>query len=401
MAVMIFLNGLLPRFGMVKAHILSDSRIPSLDDAFACVLRIESSPTGLSIPQSSSALISKNNNLRVPQAMDNNSQRNIYDHRKPDSVEIVCNCCYEFAKFQNYQDLLQASFSSTLVASTVAPDGSTSSVLGSGTIHFTPSFSLSLDRVTKKIIGRGCESGDLYLFDHQVPQVVACLVVPSPFEVHCRLDVHPHHTKLNTKSLKCIFLGYLHVQKGYRCYCPTLKRLPLPHHPLPLLRLLLACCFLEYSRRPPPQSSDSCPPSMPPSSCNLGSSDDLLVALREGKRKCTYLVSSFVSYHQLSPPTYAFITSPDSTSIPNIVHEALSHFGWRNAMIEEMNALDGNGTWDLVSRSAGKKTIGCKWVFVVKVDPDGVVARLKARLVAKCYVQICRTDYLDAFSPVA
>ena len=93
MAVMIFLNGLSPRFGMVKAHILSDSRIPSLDDAFACVLRIESSPTGLSIPQSSSALISKNNNLRVPRAMDNNSQRNIYDHRKPDSVEIVCNCC--------------------------------------------------------------------------------------------------------------------------------------------------------------------------------------------------------------------------------------------------------------------------------------------------------------------
>ncbi|TYJ98825.1 Cysteine-rich RLK (RECEPTOR-like protein kinase) 8 [Cucumis melo var. makuwa] len=371
MAVMIFLNGLSPRFGMVKAHILSDSRIPSLDDAFACVLRIESSPTGLSIPQSSSALISKNNNLRIASTCD-----------MPEAPVIIS--ADEFAKFQNYQDLLQASFSSTLVASTVAPDGSTSSVLGSDTIHFTPSFSLSLDRVTKKIIGRGCESGDLYLFDHQVPQVVACLVVPSPFEVHCRLDVRPHHTKLNSKSLKCIFLGYLHVQKGYRCYCPTLKRLPLPHHPLPLLHLLLACCFLEYSRRPPPQSSDSCPPSMPPSSCNLGSSDDLLIALREGKRKCTYLVSSFVSYHQLSPPTYAFITSPDSTSIPNIVHEALSHFGWRNAMIEELNALDGNGTWDLVSRSAGKKTIGCKWVFVVKVDPDGVVARLKAHLVAKC-----------------
>uniref|UniRef100_A0A9I9CII3 GAG-pre-integrase domain-containing protein n=1 Tax=Cucumis melo TaxID=3656 RepID=A0A9I9CII3_CUCME len=47
-----------------------------------------------------------------------------------------------------------------------------------------------LDHVTKKIIGRGYESGGLYLFDHQVPQAVVCLVVPSPFEVHCRLG-HP------------------------------------------------------------------------------------------------------------------------------------------------------------------------------------------------------------------
>ncbi|KAL4011672.1 hypothetical protein IC575_028733 [Cucumis melo] len=104
-------------------------------------------------------------------------------------------------------------------------DGSTSSVLGSSTIHLTPSFSLSSvlhlrnlsfnlifisqlthdlncvvlffpgyclfqDRVTKKIIDRGYESGGLYLFDHQVSQVVACPVIPSPFEVHCRLG-HP------------------------------------------------------------------------------------------------------------------------------------------------------------------------------------------------------------------
>ena len=31
-------------------------------------------------------------------------------------------------------------------------------------------------------------------------------------------------SKLNPKSLKCIFVGYSYVQKGYRCYCPTLRR---------------------------------------------------------------------------------------------------------------------------------------------------------------------------------
>lgn len=776
MAVMIFLNGLLPEFGMAKTQILSDSKIPSLDDAFTRVLRIESSPTSVSIPQPSSALFSKNNNPRAP-------QRNSTDHRKPESVEIVCNYCRkpghmkrdcrkllyknsqrsqhaqiastcdipeasvtisadEFAKFQNYQESLQASSSSTPIASTVAPgnikclltsstkwvidsgatahmtgnshlfsrplspapfpsvtlaDGSTSSVLGSGTIHLTPSFSLSSvlhlpnlsfnlistsqlthdlncvvmffsgyclfqDRVTKKIIGRGYESGGLYLFDHQVSQAVACPVVPSPFEVHCRLghpslfvlkklypefrslsslncdscqfakfhrlsssprvdkraiapfelvhsdiwgpcpvvsqtgfryfvtfvddhsrltwlylmknrsellshfcafhteiknqfnvsiktlrtdnageyfshslgsylcengiihqsscadtpsqngvaerknrhlletaralsfqmhvskifwvdavstacflinrmpssvlngeipyrvlfptkhlfpiapkifgcvcfvrDVRPHHTKLDPKSLKCIFLGYSRVQKGYRCYCPTLKRYlvspdvvffedtPFTSSPSSLCQGEDDNLFIYevtsptpslstdvppsrplisqvYSRRPPPQPSDSCPPSMLPSSCDPAPSDDLPIALRKGKRKCTYPVSSFISYHQLSPSTYAFITSLESTSIPNSVHEALSHPGWQNAMIEEMTALDDNGTWDLVSRPAGKKAIGCKWVFAVKMNPDGTVARLKARLVAKGYAQIYGTDYSDTFSPVA
>ena len=37
-------------------------------------------------------------------------------------------------------------------------------------------------------------------------------------------DVRPHVSKLDHKSLKCIFLGYSQVQKGYRCYCPSLRR---------------------------------------------------------------------------------------------------------------------------------------------------------------------------------
>nr|XP_027095984.1 uncharacterized protein LOC113715880 [Coffea arabica] len=46
-------------------------------------------------------------------------------------------------------------------------------------------------------------------------------------------------------------------------------------------------------------------------------------------------------------------------------------------MEEEMMALDNNGTWDLVQLSTGKKPISCKWVFAIKVNPDGSVVRLK------------------------
>ena len=70
-------------------------------------------------------------------------------------------------------------------------------------------------------------------------------------------------------------------------------------------------------------------------------------------------------------------------------------------MIEEANALNDNGTQDLVSLPIGKKIIGCKWVFPIKVNHDGSIARLKACLVTKGYAQTYWVDYLDVFSLVA
>ena len=47
---------------------------------------------------------------------------------------------------------------------------------------------------------------------------------PKVFGCICFVrDVCPHVSKLYPKSLKCIFVGYSCVQKGYRCYCPTLR----------------------------------------------------------------------------------------------------------------------------------------------------------------------------------
>ncbi|RVW97008.1 Retrovirus-related Pol polyprotein from transposon RE1 [Vitis vinifera] len=70
-------------------------------------------------------------------------------------------------------------------------------------------------------------------------------------------------------------------------------------------------------------------------------------------------------------------------------------------MVDEMAALHSNGTWDLVSLPPGKSTVGCRWVYIVKVGPDGQVDRLKARLVAKGNTQIYGCDYGDTFSPIA
>ena len=50
-------------------------------------------------------------------------------------------------------------------------------------------------------------------------------IKPRIFGCTCFVrDVFSHVSKLDPKSLKCIFLGYSRVQKGYSCYCPSLRR---------------------------------------------------------------------------------------------------------------------------------------------------------------------------------
>ena len=50
-------------------------------------------------------------------------------------------------------------------------------------------------------------------------------IEPQIFGCTCFVrDVHPQVSKLDHKSLKCIFLGYSRVQKEYQCYCPSIHR---------------------------------------------------------------------------------------------------------------------------------------------------------------------------------
>ena len=59
-------------------------------------------------------------------------------------------------------------------------------------------------------------------------------------------------------------------------------------------------------------------------------------------------MSTFVSYTHLSPTTSSFITSLNVIFVPKTVSETLSHHGSCQAMIEEMDVVDTNDTWNLV-----------------------------------------------------
>ena len=57
--------------------------------------------------------------------------------------------------------------------------------------------------------------------------------------------------------------------------------------------------------------------------------------------------------------------------------------------------------WDLISLSPLKQAVSYRWVYNVKLNPDGSLTRLKDYLVARGYSQMYDIDYQEIFSPVA
>ena len=81
--------------------------------------------------------------------------------------------------------------------------------------------------------------------------------------------------------------------------------------------------------------------------------------------------------------------------------EAVQDAKWRDAMEQEIQAIQKNGTWEVATLPKGQKAIGVKWVYKVKKNADGKVERNKARLVVKGYSQKHGIDYDEVFAPVA
>lgn len=90
-----------------------------------------------------------------------------------------------------------------------------------------------------------------------------------------------------------------------------------------------------------------------------------------------------------------------SVEEPASFAEAEREACWCTAMLEELQSIQDNATWDVVNLPAGHRPIGLKWVFKAKHDERGHIVKHKARLVAKGYVQQCGTDFDEVFAPVA
>lgn len=69
------------------------------------------------------------------------------------------------------------------------------------------------------------------------------------------------------------------------------------------------------------------------------------------------------------------------------------------AIQTELTALIANGTWETVVPPKNVTIVTSKWVFKAKMHIDGSLDKLKARLVARGFSQICGMDYSDTFAP--
>ncbi|RVW42015.1 Retrovirus-related Pol polyprotein from transposon RE2 [Vitis vinifera] len=188
----------------------------------------------------------------------------------------------------------------------------------------------------------------------------------------CTCFVHiltPGQDKLSAKAMKCLFLGYSRLQKGYRCYSLETHLLPIPivsppdAMPLDHFRFIIVALV------------------------------SLLLSLF-----LRHLLTHFLSL-RLHLPRLCLLLMTYPLLFGKSTHEALSHPGWRQAMVDEMAALHSNGTWDLVVLPSGKSTVGCRWVYAVKVGPDGQIAsvRLLLSMAAMCSWPLYQLDIKNAF----
>ena len=169
---------------------------------------------------------------------------------------------------------------------------------------------------------------------------------------------------MDSKSRKCILLGYGTTTKGNRLYkCGFTDPSQAQKEQQPLV-------YLECSDEP----SETIEPLEP------------VVRRSECERRQTDF--------------YGYQCNLSDVKEPKSVSDALTNQDWVDAMKGEIDSLHDNSVWELVQLPEGRKPVGSKWVFKVKTNADGSIGRCKARLVAQVYSQKEGLDYDETFSPV-
>lgn len=136
---------------------------------------------------------------------------------------------------------------------------------------------------------------------------------------------------------------------------------------------------------------------------NVPVADNLRFGLRERKKPswhndyimhCNTIDATTSNTKQFTsphfPPTYPYYHSALLTQThkgllspisqiqePTSYNEACRNEEWVKAMNKELDALENNQTWTVMPFPQNKKAIGSKWVYKVKLNPDGQLKGIK------------------------
>ncbi|RVW97006.1 Retrovirus-related Pol polyprotein from transposon RE2 [Vitis vinifera] len=171
-----------------------------------------------------------------------------------------------------------------------------------------------------------------------------------PHVFGCTCFVHiltPEQDKLSAKAMKCLFLGYSRLQKGYRCYS------------LETHRYFLSADVTFFEDSPFfSTTSESLP------------------------------VSEVLPLPIVSPPD---VVPPRPLQVYHHRPRIAAPLPFAKAPADSLPIPSAFPTPTLPSTDdlpIAIRKVGCRWVYAIKVGPDGQVDRLKARLVAKGYTQL-------------
>lgn len=257
--------------------------------------------------------------------------------------------------------------------------------------------------------------------------------------------------KFDPKSLVCVFLGYSEHHKGYRCLHPPTCKVYINRHVLfdesrfpykdcyksllkPANTPLLSAWYSqqqvsESDQQQPKQSAPvepevisppiqtttvtptqaETPPESPVSNQNNNNSPSSSSTSESSNSKDEAVLEPMNDHSMVTRaksgihkpnPRYVLVAVKGIPEEPTTVAAALAHPGGTAAMGDEIETCHETKTWSLVPPPADINLLGCRWVFKTKLNADGTLDKLRARLVAKGYEQEEGVDFLETYSPV-
>ncbi|GKA91067.1 ribonuclease H-like domain-containing protein [Tanacetum coccineum] len=273
-------------------------------------------------------------------------------------------------------------------------------------------------------------------------RVFGCLCYPHADVAH----------KLEPRSTSCIFLGYPANHRGYRCLDIVTNKIIISRHVrfdedvFPFGNFTSSTKLTYDFLLPPiqtttnvpnnpitphPTTLPTCPPqpNTPPShnstpippqpDTHTSHSSTPIPTLAQTQSHAQTVDSPTpipINNSSQTMPTHPMVTRAKAgifkplerinchvtttSPLPRSHVHALRDPNWKEAMLDEYNALITNKTWVLVPRPANVNVVRSIWLFKHKFNADDSLSRYKARLVANGRSQQQGIDYDKTFSPV-
>lgn len=211
-----------------------------------------------------------------------------------------------------------------------------------------------------------------------------------------------NRTKLEPKAKRMILVGYDKDSTNYRLFDPISKKVTISRNvtfnetaDIELPRRNTVLVYLENDEDQKVQQSRE------NQETNTQKTEEKLEKLVEDAEELENKKRVLRPRENINPPKryeVNFVEADVPTTYTEAVNSPNSKH-WKAAIVEELEALKQNDTWELVSLPPDKRCITSKWVFKIKRHPNGQIHRYRARLVARGFDQVAGIDYVETFAP--